>query len=123
MRVILDTNALMIPGQFGVDIFAELEKLDYDRFIVPSRVVRELKILYKKGGNKVEASLALSLLDRCEVVDAKASAKASADDAIVQIAEDMNAAVFTVDAELRKRLKDKGIATICLRQKKRLEYV
>ena len=119
MKVILDTNALMIPGQFGVDIFAELEKLDYDQFIVPSRVISELKILYKKGGNKVEASLALSLLDRCEVVDAKASA----DDAIVQIAGDMNATVFTVDAELRKRLKDKGIATICLRQKKRLEYV
>jgi rRNA-processing protein FCF1 len=119
MKIILDTNALMIPGQFGVDIFVELEKLDYDRFIVPSRVVRELKSLYKKGGNKAEASLALSLLDRCEVVDAKVSA----DDAIVQIAEDMNAAVFTVDAELRKRLKDKGIITICLRQKKRLEHV
>ncbi len=121
MKVILDTNALMIPGQFGVDIFAELEKLDCDRFIVPSQVVLELKILYKKGGNKAEASLALSLLDRCEVVDAKA--EISTDDVIVQIAEDINAAVFTVDAELRKRLKDKGITTICLRQKKRLEYV
>ncbi len=119
MRVVLDTNALTIPGQFGVDVFSELEKLGYDRFIVPRQVVYELNSLYKKGGNKVEASLALSLLDRCEVVNTKGCT----DDAIIQIAEDMNAAVVTIDAGLRKRLKDKGITTICLRQKKRLEHV
>ncbi|MDD2777456.1 MAG: DNA-binding protein [Methanocellales archaeon] len=119
MMAILDTNALMIPGQFGVDIFSELERLGYDRFIVPRQVVCELKSLYEKGGNKVEVSVALSLLDRCEVVDAKGLT----DDTIVQTAGEMNAAVVTIDAELRKRLKDKGITTICLRQKKRLDYV
>jgi len=117
MNAIMDTNALMIPGQFGVDVFSELEKLGYHRFIVPKQAVCELKMLCKKGGNKVAASLALSLLDRCEVIDAEGET----DDAIIQIAEDMNAAVVTSDAELRKRLKDKGITTIYLRQKKRLE--
>ncbi len=118
MKVILDANALMIPGQFGVDIFGELERLGYNQYIVPRPVIKELEILQAraKGKDKIAASIALSLTSRCKIVESNKKA----DDAIIQIVKDMNVAAFTNDAALKKRLKENGITTIHLRQKKRL---
>ncbi|MGD9911436.1 PIN domain-containing protein, partial [Methanothrix sp.] len=65
MKVLLDTNALMMPEQFGVDIFSELERLGYFDYIVPTAVVRELRAIAKlaeKGRDKRAANVALSLL-------------------------------------------------------------
>ncbi|MEA1985184.1 MAG: DNA-binding protein [Euryarchaeota archaeon] len=119
MKVIIDTNGLMIPVQFKVDIFTELSRLGYDEFIVPQAVVDELRILVKryKGDHKVAANVALSLCDRCTIIDTKGIA----DDVIVQLAEDTGAAVLTNDIGLRSRLDQKHISVIQLRQKNRLE--
>ncbi|HEY9247347.1 MAG TPA: DNA-binding protein, partial [Candidatus Methanoperedens sp.] len=38
-KVIIDTNGMMIPGQFGVDIFLELERLGFDSCFIPSASV------------------------------------------------------------------------------------
>ncbi|MEA3282757.1 MAG: DNA-binding protein, partial [Euryarchaeota archaeon] len=43
MKIIIDTNALMVPAEFGVDIFSELSRLGFDEWIVPSGVSRELE--------------------------------------------------------------------------------
>ena len=109
----------MIPVQFKVDIFTELSRLGYDEFIVPQAVVEELRILVKryKGDHKVAANVALSLCDRCTIINAKGIA----DDIIVQLAEDTDAAVLTNDTGLRSRLYQKHISVIQLRQKNRLE--
>ncbi|MCD4703561.1 MAG: DNA-binding protein [Methanosarcinaceae archaeon] len=119
MKVIIDTNGLMIPVQFKVDIFVELSRLGYDEFMVPQAVVDELQILIKryKGNHKMAANVALSLCDRCMILDAKGVA----DDVIVQLAEDNGAAVLTNDVGLRSRLDQKHISVIQLRQKNRLE--
>ncbi|MDI6888372.1 MAG: PIN domain-containing protein [Methanocellales archaeon] len=118
MKVILDSNALMIPGQFGVDVFAELERLGYDQFLIPRPVIKELETLqaHAKGKDKIAASVALLLMSRCKIIESRKEA----DDAIIQMAKDMNVAVLTNDAVLRKQLKENGITTIYLRQKKRL---
>jgi len=118
MKVILDSNALMIPGQFGVDVFSKLERLGYNQFLIPRPVIKELKTLqaHAKGKDKIAASIALSLTSRCEIVESEKGA----DDAIIQMAKDMNVAVLTNDVALKKRLKENGIITIYLRQKKRL---
>ncbi|HOV52552.1 MAG TPA: DNA-binding protein, partial [Methanothrix sp.] len=49
MKVILDTNALMVPEQFGVDIFSELERLGYVQWLVPSSVIGELRSLARNA--------------------------------------------------------------------------
>jgi len=118
MKVILDSNALMIPGQFGVDVFAELERLGYNQFIVPRPVIKELETLqvHAKGKDRIAAFVALSLMPRCKIVESSKKA----DDAIIQMAKDMNAAVLTNDGALKRQLKENGITTIYLRQKKRL---
>ncbi|MDM7913138.1 MAG: DNA-binding protein, partial [Methanotrichaceae archaeon] len=36
--MILDTNALMTPEQFGVDIFSELQRLGFVECLVPRAV-------------------------------------------------------------------------------------
>jgi len=65
-EVIVDTNALLIPGEFGVDIFYELEMLGYGHVIVPEKVLNELNKLKQrpdlKGKEKRAAKIGYSLV-------------------------------------------------------------
>jgi uncharacterized protein len=119
MKVILDTNALMVPEQFGVDIFSELDRLGYRQCLVPSPVKRELKTLstVAKGLDRTAARVGLSLSGRCEIIEAQGEA----DSVIEEIAVREGAAVFTNDRALKKRLFSKGITVLYLRQGQYLE--
>ncbi|WP_321430812.1 DNA-binding protein [uncultured Methanolobus sp.] len=121
MKVIIDTNALMIPVQFNVDIFEELRRLGFDIYLVPTAVITELDNLIKnlKGQDRIAAKVAKSMAQRCETV----FADGHADDVILELATDIQAAVLTNDSGLRKRLDKMNIPVICLRQKNRLEIV
>ncbi|WP_406661033.1 DNA-binding protein [Methanolobus sp. ZRKC3] len=121
MKVIIDTNALMIPVQFNVDIFEELKRLGFDSFIVPLSVINELDNLERKlkGKDKTAVKVAKALAQRCEIFETRGYA----DDAIVDLASNLSAAVLTNDIGLRKRLEDKDISVICLRQKSRLAII
>lgn len=121
MKVILDTNALMVPEQFGVEIFSELERLGYTECLVPASVLAELRALASradKGRDKVAARVALGLAQRCRLMG---EGKMDADAAIERLAHDENAAVFTNDRALKKRLSSNGITVIYLRQERYLE--
>jgi len=117
-QVIIDTNGLMLPGQFGIDIFTELNILGYDTFLVPGASVRELEKIHSTGSgrNRIAANIAISLLDRCTIVEKNGYA----DDIITEMARDINAAVLTNDNELKKRLCSKGVTTVYLRGRTRL---
>jgi rRNA-processing protein FCF1 len=118
LKVIIDTNALMIPIQFNVDIFDELQRLGFDEFVVPKAVLDELDTLVERsrGKDKMAAKVARSLADRCEAVDIAGFA----DDVIVELAENSGAAVLTNDIQLKNRLREKDITVVYLRQKNRL---
>lgn len=117
-KVIIDTNGMMIPGQFGVDIFSELERLGFCQYLVTRASVRELEKIHEKGKglDKNAAKIALSLLERCTIIEKNGYA----DDIIMDIAVDTDAAVLTNDIELKKRLCSKGITNVYLREKTRL---
>jgi rRNA-processing protein FCF1 len=121
MKVIIDTNAFMVPLQFGVDIFKELERLGFKDFMVPSAVIRELSALKKlsKGKDKLAANTGLTLAQRCREI----MTEGSADDAIIELAITQEAAVLTNDAELKERLANEGIAVVSLRGKDHLEIM
>jgi hypothetical protein len=114
MMVILDTNALMVPEQFRVDIFSELNRLGYRECSVPTPVLRELRhlALKNKGLDKAAAKVGLALAERCSALEAEGDA----DLAIEALAVEKKAAVFTNDKALKKRLSSKGITVIYLRQ-------
>ena len=62
-QIILDTNFMMVPGQFKVDIFAEIQRIcDFSyELVVIKETVEELEniIVKQKGQNKAAAMLAL----------------------------------------------------------------
>jgi len=119
LKVIIDTNGLMIPVQFGVDIFTELQRMGYNEFIVPSAVVDELNVLIKRyrGEQKAASKVALSLCKRCSIMEKSGIA----DDVIVELASELKLPVLTNDIGLQKRLEEHKIPIIRLRQKNRLE--
>lgn len=124
MKIILDTNALMVPAEFGVDIFSELAALGFDDWIVPSGVARELEGIASHGRGKGSdaARVALALMDRCQTIET-AEAVGNVDDSIVELAVEMKVAVFTNDAELKRRLREGGVKVVYLRQRSYLVSV
>ena len=112
--VVLDANALMLPFQFRVNLEAELRRLlgDHEIF-VPSAVVEELRGLSKSVR---EARGAQKLAERFRVLDVPGVA----DDAILEAANRLKAAVVTNDAALLRRLRDARIPRIFLRSRSHL---
>jgi len=115
VKVIIDTNGLMVPFQFNVDIFDELERLGYNEFIVPQAVIDELNSLKRKskGKDKIASKVALSLVERCNVINIKGNA----DKIIESLCKDIEADVFTNDIELKEKLIKNGIKVVYLRQR------
>ncbi|PXF60562.1 MAG: DNA-binding protein [Candidatus Methanogaster sp.] len=124
MKIILDTNALMVPAEFGVDIFSELDKLGFDEWLIPPGVARELKGIASRGRGKGRdaARVALSLMDRCRMIET-AEAVGDVDDSILELAVEMKVAVFTNDAELKGRLRERCVKVVYLRQRSYLVSV
>jgi uncharacterized protein len=121
IKVILDTNALMVPEQFKVDIFSELLRLGYAEWLVPAAVLGELRSLATKadkGRDKIAARVALGLAKGCNAVGED---HFDADGAIEKLALETGASVFTNDKALKKRLFSKGITVVYLRQGQYLE--
>ena len=121
LYVMIDTNAFMIPVRFRVDIFGELRRLGFSRFVVPEAVIRELDGLSKKksGTDKAAARTARRMAEKCCVIPGKGYA----DDIIEEQASLYGIAVLTNDAALKKRLSEKNVKVISLRQKTHLEPV
>jgi len=117
-EVIIDTNGLMIPGQFGIDIFMELKRLGFDSYVVPRASVRELEkiSMQGRGRDRTAAKIALSLLDRCTIVEKEGFA----DDVIMELATSKEDIVLTSDVELKKRLCSKGVSIVQLRERTHL---
>ncbi len=111
----------MIPVQFGVDIFEELKRLGFNEFYVPEAVVFEIEKLIKreKGSNRTAAKVARSMMERCRRI----AGIGPADDVILRLAREMEAAVLTNDIGLKRRLAESGIQTVSLRQKNKLDFV
>ena len=125
MKIIIDTNALMVPAEFGVDIFSELAALGFDEWIVPPGVARELEGIASRGRGKGRdaARVALALMDRCRMIEAEVGTAGNVDDSIVELAVEMKVAVFTNDAELKGRLRERGVKVVYLRQRSYLVSV
>lgn len=139
--MIVDTNALLIPAEFGVDIFEELDRLGYLHVIVPRMVLNELEQLKMRRGLKGKERMAAKVGDsllrkyidtaekerlptRCTVSIEEAEEGEGMHDTdalIAALARKRKAAVLTIDEELRLKLSQAGIVTICLRGRNRLE--
>lgn len=131
-RVILDTNMLLVPGQFKVDIFSELERVlddSYEIVILEGTLVELERIAQTASGeDKRAARLAQMLLEherkkpragKCKGLKTVPSSNPHVDDAILEIAED-DCFVATNDQALKRRLLEKGVRVVYLKQRQHL---
>lgn len=122
--LLLDSNFLLIPSEEGVDIFEELERLlGFPRCLVPTPVLEELERL-REGATPSEErkiELALRLVERCELLEAKLEKGEKVDDLLLRLAKELGCPVATKDKELRRRLRRDGIPVVYLRQRAYLE--
>jgi uncharacterized protein len=122
VRVVVDTNAFLLPGQFGIDLFSELERLLGACEVTTIReVAAELEGLARgRGRDAAAARLGLTLLSRCTVEEAGAE-DTGADARLEEVAARDRSVVVTCDRVLRDSLMARGIAVISLRGRNRLE--
>jgi rRNA-processing protein FCF1 len=136
-RVLVDTNMLLVPGQFNVDIFSEIERIldePYEIAILQGSL-DELRNIGETASapDKRAAKLAMMLIEHQRAGAFPAAERSQCkglkiipgsgdvyvDDAIVRIAED-DTLVATNDAELKRRLLERGVRVIFLKQQQYL---
>ena len=103
--VVLDTNALMMPYQFGINIEKELNRLlGICRIIIPRTVVEEMERLAEEEGEVGRAAkLGLSIIKKKGFRLVETENKG--DDGVIETALKMDAAIVTNDKELKKKAK------------------
>lgn len=124
LKVIFDANFFFIPIQFNLDIFEELAKLLKKRYepLLLSSTKKELQGLAESTSTKTskQALTAINLVEKCSFVPVEKSSTETYDDVIVRVATESKIPVATNDRNLRKRLRQSGVAVIYMRQKQRL---
>jgi len=124
--VVLDTNFLLIPFQFKIDIVGEIDYLVEisHTFVISSRTLAELKkIAQSVGKNGMAARLALKMIVANQARIETVKSESPVDDWIVEYAKHNNAIVCTNDSVLRRRLKPFRIKVITLKSKSKLGFV
>ena len=124
-KIILDTNFLLIPIQFRVDIFSEFNRICHFNYklLIFESTIDELKNIMEnqRGASKKAAQFALKLikLKNIEIIE---SEKKDVDSLILDnFAKD--SVIATQDINLKKQLLEKGASVIILRQKKYLQLI
>lgn len=91
--------------------------------ILLSPIYEELLMIAEKASPKMrqEVSMALKLIEKCQVVNVEQKVDETRDDVIVRLASEWKCPVATNDRVLRKRLRHINVPVIYLRQKSHLE--
>jgi len=122
-KIILDTNFLLIPFQFKVDIIQEIRRISNFKYkiVILKQTRDELNKILKTGKlkDKSAAKLSLSLIKTfgIETIDL---GEGSADPVLANNTDPKNHIVATQDVPLKRRLRKRNIPIITMRQKKYL---
>ncbi|NPA86396.1 MAG: hypothetical protein GXO00_00085 [Candidatus Diapherotrites archaeon] len=120
--VVLDTNMLFVPYQFGVDVLEEIQRIlpGVKVYTIP-QVLREIERLEQEGSLKerLAARVARKILERVEVLPVEG--EVSADRALLELAK-LGYAIATNDRELRKKIRELGGYSLYLRERSHLEF-
>lgn len=126
LPVIVDTNFLLLPAQFGIDIFTQAEEAMDRRtdFIVLDSVAEEVKRKASQATGSKEKRLlrvTIELMKRCKEVEVDDNfAELPVDDQVVEYAKKVNGVIATNDKELRRKARKHEIPLLILRGRKRI---
>ncbi|WP_366830435.1 PIN domain-containing protein [Methanoculleus sp.] len=122
--MLLDTNALLMPAQFGIDLYDELLALfgDFEP-VTLEEVVGELSGLARGHGRDAAAArVGLAMARRSTVVPSGSTAE-RVDDRVIEYARREGCVVVTNDRELRNALLAEGIDVVVMRRQRTLELI
>jgi rRNA-processing protein FCF1 len=111
----------MMLFEFSIDLDNELNRLiGRHKVVVPIAVINELKFLSQKNKGKTsyKAKASLELVKKYEKV--KLDIDLKADDAVFELARQLDGFVVTNDIGLKKRLRAANLHVVFLRGKKKL---
>lgn len=122
-KIIIDTNFLMLPIQFRVDIFSEIDRIcnfSYKLYIF-DKSIDELNNIIKNQPQKHKkaAQFALKMVKLKNIGIIKSEKKNV--DVLILNNLSKDTIVATQDSSLKKKLLEKGASVIILRQKKYLQ--
>ncbi len=123
--ILLDANALMMPVQFKIDLFNDLQELvgGFEPVVLPG-VVKELTGLARaKGRDGAAARYGLSLAQKCTVAVDSDVKSGTVDEQLIDYAMRHNCLVVTNDRLVKDRVLDRGIGVIIMRNQKKLDIV
>ncbi|KYK28647.1 MAG: hypothetical protein AYK23_00245 [Candidatus Proteinoplasmatales archaeon SG8-5] len=114
IKIVADTNALLMPFQTNLNIDAELDRLvGNHELIIPEPIIGELERL---AGSLREAKAALKLARSRQIIPTKSSG----DDAVLELAQKEKAHIITNDKDIIKKAQEAGLAVIRLKEGSRL---
>ena len=132
-KILLDTNFLLIPMAFNVDIFSEFNRLfPLNKLSILDKSIGELRNieLKQKGKYKQQAKMGLQMVKKYKISTIKTekhintykstSKILNVDNLIVDLAIKDDYVVATQDREIKAKLKKHNKKAITLRQKKYL---
>jgi len=125
VSVVVDTSFLMIPAQFGIDIFAESERTlqKHVEFVVLKSVLREIETKAKLDSTSGDAKFRVAgdLAKRCRTADVSPDvAGLPVDDQLLEYTVGVKGVLATNDRRLRERARERGVPVLLMRGKKRL---
>ena len=126
-KILFDTNFLMIPLRFGVDVFEEAERVlnQLPEYYVTRSVLREIELLKQDASPSFAKELSFSekIAERCSVLDVEVEDEETVDESILRTAVEKRLIVGTTDADLKRKLREAGVKVLILRQKRYLELI
>ncbi len=115
MKVLFDTNALLMPFEFKINPYEGVKKLIPNaELITITGCVNELKGLRPRNW---ESILSLALSNGLKIIDFNIN-NLPVDDVIVEFAKKNNCVVLTQDRFLKKKLLNNSLRLVVMRQKK-----
>lgn len=124
--VLLDSNFLLVPILFRIDIFEEIPRIVERRvnFVLLRPVYEEVEQLAKEGRPKLKKDMSSALelcKSRCHIMDFRISSGETVDELLMRATGELGCPIATNDTALRRRLREKGTPVIYLRQKSHLK--
>lgn len=125
IRLLLDTNFLILPLKLGKNIKAQLDEIiGYNyKIITLEDSLRELEAVAPRFSSNIHESIIqlYAVWPEIDVIRVENAANKTVDDKILEYAVKYRCLVATNDVALRRRLKKMRVPTIYLRQRGHLE--
>jgi rRNA-processing protein FCF1 len=125
VKILLDTNALMMPMQFQIDLLNELRMLlgAFEPLVLTGVIGELTGISRAKGRDGAAARHGLVLCEKCTIVERGELQSESIDAQMIEYAARNACMVVTNDRRIRNALLTRGIGVISMRNQKKLEIL